>query len=363
MHSKKLKSIPLKYFLSEWLKVRNLVALEESEFSEDIKKQLKELKFLHKEGGFFFGDLREVKIYLVLAKEKVFLSKNQIQDYLEELKNFINNCGRKEKDIQFITLPNFQPRKTQENLKPLFFIVAKSEKPLSEIFLGGENKKNINHLIHHTKIVKEALDSFYTQYYTSNGEIPNLFIKRIYKNNIQNKIHRFYFKKFIEDKRYVLLFLSLPKENFDTNYIKNIIDFYVYSERPVLKFQETIKDQNWNCNLSLILIEIRFDLYWKGIFYNSNSLFIRKNKNKVYFLPEYNKSKKYIPLSSSSKEDYWILFPNKADGIDKESFLHLDLYDISKKIDFDTLYILSYKNLNSNVFQYKNREILNLDSQ
>ncbi len=350
---KKLKSIPLKFLLYEWLRTRNLDIIEESQLSSEEKLNLEKLNFLKKEGGFFFGDLKEIKLYYIITHKENSFSENQIQDFLIELKNFLTNCGRKEEDVIFIKYP-FSNLELQfiKNSKILFLIVAKSEKPFFESLLGGEIKKNIKTFLNQKNSIKEAIDIFYSRNKNQIEKIPILSIKKIYKKNNIDKIYNFYIKKFLDDKKYVIFIVGFEKENYDINYFKNLIDFYVYNERPVLKLEESLKNQNLSTKVSLILLELRFDFYWKGIFYNSTSIFIKKNK--IHVLPEYSTKRKYIKLASCLETDCWILIPDKRNIFKKKEQLNHDINNIIQNFDLNLYYFLSFRNFQSQEFILKN---------
>lgn len=365
--NKKLKSIPLKFLIQEWLKIRNLTLFEEHQFSHNTKKYLKELKLIHKQGGFFFGDLNDYKIFLVCIQKNFSngnynLNENLLQDYLLELKDFLFHCGRTENDFTLIKIPLYSFEfEDNSQFVPIFFIVSKPEKPFFETLLGGEEKKNFD-ILNHKKIIKNAIDTFYENYsHEKDQKIPNLFIKKIHKNNESKKIYKIYLKKFPDEKKYVLLILGIPIENYDINYLKNLIEFYVYAERPVLKLEESIKNQNLNPNISIILLEIRFDFFWRGIFFKSNTVFVSNKKQKIYYLPEITQKKRYIKMANSCEEDYWILLPEVLDlnKISKESFLKLELKKILQEFPINTLFLVSFKNLENTNTSYNYENYLN----
>lgn len=349
-HLKKLRSIPFKFLISEWLRIRNLELIDENHFSIEIEQKLKELNLLKKEGGFFFGDLKEFKLFLIVTNKENLFSENQVQDYLNELKDFLISCGRKEEDVIFIKYP-FGNLETQylANTKILFLIIAKSEKPFFESLLGGEIKKNIKSFLNHKHIVKEAFDPFYSIYKNHQQKIPLLFIKKIYKKENLNRVYKLYIKKFLENHKYVIFIVGFEREDFNVNYFKNLIDYFVYSDRPVLRFEEALKNHTLNSKLSIILLELRFDCLWKGIFYNSTSIFVKKNK--IHFLPEYVTKKKYIKLANALEEDFWILIPEKKEinSSIKEAIMPYNPNSIIKNFDLNLYFLLSLKRNQSEV--------------
>ncbi len=286
-----LKSIPLNKLILEWCKTRDLVLLEEYFFNEKIKNFKKKYLGIYT-GGEYFSDYKNIHICLVGKKEKI--SENLLQDYIKELEEFLIHSGRKKNDFYFIKVNRELYSQLMDfNLYPLLFILWKPEKPIIERILSGENE---NIQIHNNNIVPvkeyfyEIEDNFnitnYTNHYTMR--------KVILSNGNSEFILKYYIKK-VQDKL-VFLMLGMKQINFQKDYLKNLIDFYIYSERPVLKLEESLKYDN-NTSRSIILLELKYNGLWKGIFFNCNSLFYRDNKKKFYILPDYLKNKKYIKLA------------------------------------------------------------------
>ncbi|GIX41816.1 MAG: hypothetical protein KatS3mg129_1549 [Leptospiraceae bacterium] len=294
-----LKSIPLQNLLLEWAKTRNIKLINENAFSKEIKELFYKYKIGVFPSNYLLVDFKNYHITLFLKEE--YLPANQIQDYIEELEEFLFYCGRNIDDFKIIKI-NFKEYLNNEDLYPLFFIIWKPEKPFLENILSGTRDDSDQIELDNT-IIRSAKEDFYNnEDMLTKGEYK---FKRIEFNKNQY-LYKYYIKKF-KDK-YVVLMLAMKAKEFKLDYLKNLIEFFVYSERPVLKLEENLRYAD-NINKSLILLELKLNGKWKGIFYNCVSIFYRNNKQKAYILPDYKKYKKYINLSNFNNNDEIILLP------------------------------------------------------
>lgn len=337
-----LKSIPLKNLLKEWCDIRNLYILDEKDYNKEIKKLFEDLKIGVYPTSSFLSDYKNYKVILIAKKEKI--SDNLIQDYLQELKNLILSLGRNKEDFYFINIKKEYLEYWKEiGIYPLFFVVWKTEKPLLERILSGED--HILPFEKNEKYIYNALDDFYVkpndsldlkdaQYYD--------FKKIIQNKNLKDYIFKYFVRK-VEDK-YILLMLYMKNSDFRLDYLRNLIDFFVYADRPVLKMEEILRHDT-NYSKSLILLELRFDGFWKGIFFNCQSLFYREMKKRIILLPDYSISKKYIRLSKFQKEDKLILLPSlKKIQITIKNTKFEDILKELQNSDFKKSLLIIYNN-------------------
>lgn len=319
-----LQSIPLQNLLKEWCITRELLFIEENQFSQEIKNLFYQNKIGVFEANYLLTDFKNFHIGL-FAKEE-YLPENLLQDYIEELEEFLKNCGRNQNDFKILKIKLYYDLEIKnKKIFPLFFIIWIPEKPLLENLLSGKYKDNNDNNLGEFKsnIIQNAKENFYLE------ENKNLIfygkynIKKIEFNKNQY-IYKYFVKKF--NDKYVLLILSLKSKEFKLDYLKNLIEFFVYSERPVLKLEENLR-YNKLKDKSIILLELKFNGLWKGIFYNTTALFYRKNKNRIYLLPNYYYHNKYIKLSFFYNEDELIILPSYNNDM---SFI--------KKVHFEDLY-------------------------
>lgn len=333
-----LKSIPLKYFLKEWCQVRDLQIIEETHFNDKIKKLFETLKIGVYPAHTLLSDYKNYKTILIAKKEKI--SDNLIQDYLNELQTFILELGRKKEEFYFFNIKKeFLEYWNESGLYPLFFVLWKTEKPILERILSGDSdtlpfEKNEKYII-------EVQENFYSSHSeTLKSSQPYIFSKIIQKKSKNDKVYKYYIRR-IND-RYILFMLYMDYNHFRLDYLKSLIDFFVYAERPVLKLEEALK-YDTNLNKSIILIELKLDGLWKGIFFNCQSLFYRQQQKKVIVLPDYSISKKYIKLSQFRIQDNLILLPSiKKIQIRKRN---LDFDEILKELkqqDFGKSIMIKY---------------------
>lgn len=318
-----LRSIPLLTLLKEWAKTRDLILLEENQFSSHIKELLHQNRIGIYPTNTLLVDYKNYHTCLFAKEER--LSNNLIQDYIQELEEFLYSCGRNKEDYDLIKIVS--PEKILENRTffPLFFLIWKPEKPLLEQFLSGNYQDTIKYN-QNSKLIKKVQEDFYVNYHENVEGYYNLKKLEFNKNQY---LYKCFIKK-IYDK-YIVLFLAEKREDFKLEYFKNLVEFYVYSDRPVLKFEEYLRNVK-HLNKSIILLELKQNGNWKGIFYNCISLFYRNRKQKLSILPNYQKSRKYIQLANFYPEDFIILLPTIKSINDKPKF-PISEQEVSKELE------------------------------
>jgi len=331
-----LRSIPLLTLLKEWAKTRDLILLEENQFSSSIKELLHQNRIGIYPANTLLVDYKNYHTCLFAKEEK--LSKNLIQDYIQELEDFLYSCGRNKEDFDLIKIVSSEKVLENRTFIPLFFLIWKPEKPLIEQFLSGNYQENILYN-QNSKSIKKVKEDFYTTY-NENVE-GNYNFKKLEFNKNEN-LYKYYIKKTYD--KYIVLFLAEKREEFKLEYFKNLVEFYVYSDRPVLKFEEYLRSIN-HLNKPIILLELKQNGNWKGIFYNCISLFYRNRKQKLSILPNYQKSKKYIQLANFYPEDFIVLLPtiNNIKYQSKFSIQKNEVFNELKNYNLGKALVIEYK--------------------
>ncbi len=331
-----LRSIPLLTLLKEWAKTRDLILLEENQFSSRIKELLYQNRIAIYPANHLVVDYKNYHICLFAKGER--LSNNLVQDYIQELEDFLYNCGRNKEDFELIKIISSEKVIENQILSPLFFLIWKPEKPLLEQFLSGNYQETL-HYNQNSKLIKKVKEDFYTNYHEN---IEGYYKFKKLEFNKNEYLYKYYIKKSYD--KYIILFLAQKSEEFKLEYFKNLVEFFVYSERPVLKLEEYLRNIN-HLNKSIILLELKRNGNWKGIFYNCISLFYRNRKHKLSILPNYQISRKYIQLANFYPNDFIVLLPTtinikhepKFSISEQEVYKHLESYNLGKA------FVIGYK--------------------
>jgi hypothetical protein len=159
-----LQSIPLQNLLKEWCITRELLFIEENQFSQEIKNLFYQNKIGVFEANYLLTDFKNFHIGL-FAKEE-YLPENLLQDYIEELEEFLKNCGRNQNDFKIFKIKLYNDLEIKnKKIFPLFFIIWIPEKPLLENLLSGKYKDNLDNNLGEFKsnIIQNAKENFYLE--------------------------------------------------------------------------------------------------------------------------------------------------------------------------------------------------------
>lgn len=338
-----LKSIPVDVLIREWLHVRSLRWIPEERFPAELKRQADAESFTDRAGGELLGDRRELRLGLVCANptERASLTRSERLQHLEDLRDYLCNCGRDPEEFEFFRPSRFEFR-MMDGIVPLFFVLWSPDTPLLERVLAG--KKDLPGRIKGDRFTFRELrlddpaepSSLPVAAGSSSpdgaegGAADSIVtvagpVKYQLVGSVRGTPHRKMFVRLTGDRLFLVYFASAVRLSQD--YVTAFIDSLASSTRPVYRLEEHLLHYPPS-DVSVTVLEMRGDRQMEILSWGLEHAFFRNEKG-LRFLSDQKGGNLHILRLQLTPGDRLLLLPTALNKAEKKELAEILTGDLT----------------------------------